>query len=110
MENKDKRGKVGLMLNNDERKMNPEEKKNLIIFFAVLMTFMIYFIYGLLSGIYRTCEGSLIFLIFIISIALIAHWRMGERRKQPDIYLFYLYLLLGLCIAASMIHNNCFGG
>jgi hypothetical protein len=97
------------MLNNGDRKVNPE-KKNLIILFAVFIIFIMYFVYDLLSGLYHTCKGSLIFLIFLILIALTVYWRMGERRKQSIIYLYYFYLLFGLCFAATMIHNNCFGG
>ena len=98
------------MPNNDDRKMNPEKKKNLIIGIVLLMIIILYYVYDSLSGLYRTCKGPFIFLIFIISIVLIAYWRMGGRRKQSDVYLYYIYLLLGLCIAASMINNNCFGG
>ncbi|KYK37372.1 MAG: hypothetical protein AYK19_21630 [Theionarchaea archaeon DG-70-1] len=90
--------------------MEPEEKKwmkkSLILQAIVVVFFLcIYF-----TGLYRTCIGAQISMIFCILMLAVGYWLMGEKRKTSIVYVGYAIALFAIYIFARLVYDNCFGG
>ncbi|MBU7010970.1 MAG: hypothetical protein HXS46_09790 [Theionarchaea archaeon] len=88
--------------------MKFEEKKNLVITFVLIMACWILATYSIFKG-RDTCRDSLIISGLFLLMALIGYWRLGKERKKPEIYLYYLLLLMLVLYVASIIENGCCG-
>jgi len=89
--------------------MKPEEKKSLIITFVLIMACWIIVGYYILKG-HDTCRDSLITSGLFLLMALIGYWRLGERKKESVIYIYYFLPLILVLFIASIIKNGCFEG